>query len=183
TTGGTHRAQRSMHVFLLCLVALSACCVQPTQASWFKLADWLGPVPDKDLCSPQYNCSCPTPELLNDEDTVNCRDRAIMGLTELMTFPGVYSTLDLSRNRIQAVKDKTFEENQQLRKLDLSSNSISTLFDNAFKSFPNLTDLILENNNIANIEPKAFHGLKRIENLDLSYNNLTYLPKCLLCPL
>lgn len=80
--------------------------------------------------------------------------------------------LDISHNRIQALRNRSFEYLLSLMTLDLSHNKINYIAPEAFKGLTNLTSLRLNNNrlNVNEISGMVFRNVKGIQHLTINSN-------------
>ncbi len=85
------------------------------------------------------------------------------------------TTLNLRKNQILKLSDKSFEELPNLNKVDLSVNAIQSISDYAFVGLSNLQFLQLGSNEIASIPTQAFQHTPLLVDLGLSYNSLSVL--------
>ncbi|UJR08620.1 hypothetical protein I4U23_012879 [Adineta vaga] len=69
-----------------------------------------------------------------------------------------------------------FSTLKQLQRLDLSSNRLRAIKMDMFQGLQEMNNLQLDHNEISCIESEAFNDLKRLEIITLNSNNLTTLP-------
>ncbi|XP_018330847.1 adhesion G protein-coupled receptor A3-like [Agrilus planipennis] len=81
--------------------------------------------------------------------------------------------LDLSKNKIEALQNKQFEEVPNLRRLDISNNLIKLVEPQAFAGLKYLERLKLNQNLISTIQKGTFKTLTFLKQLDISNNPLT----------
>ncbi|XP_052106943.1 adhesion G protein-coupled receptor E1-like [Mytilus californianus] len=83
--------------------------------------------------------------------------------------------LKLSRNQLTFLKEKTFDNLQNLKYLYLDKNEIGHIEKDAFENLVRLELLDLKNNNFAVIESSMFRGIRNCLEIDLRGNNLTFV--------
>lgn len=84
--------------------------------------------------------------------------------------------LDLAHNLIRSLgHDSRFRELYNMKVLDLSHNRITALRDYVFRGLFNLEDLNLSDNPILSMAEDCFKGLLKLETLRLSGNRLEYV--------
>jgi hypothetical protein len=86
------------------------------------------------------------------------------------------SRLDLNKNQLSSLEDRTFHGLFSLRLLNLSSNSIHVIQKNLFKDLLNLAELDLNKNPIISIQDNSIINLRnllylRLDTYDPSKNN------------
>ncbi|XP_072917525.1 toll-like receptor 18 [Hemitrygon akajei] len=99
---------------------------------------------------------------------VDCSGRSLFWVPE--ELPQDTQVLDLSYNRIAAIRDPDFARLPDLRVLKLSYNNISWLGPAAFASNPWLEELNLFNNSLRSIPGTVLAPLTRLVRLELSNN-------------
>ncbi|KAF7283031.1 hypothetical protein GWI33_001562 [Rhynchophorus ferrugineus] len=80
--------------------------------------------------------------------------------------------LDLSDNLIKSVYPGTFNGTKKITKINLSRNKISILSDKGFAELMHLRQLLVSHNSIEAVADTAFEGVYNLEELDLSYNRI-----------
>jgi Leucine-rich repeat (LRR) protein len=80
--------------------------------------------------------------------------------------------LDLSNNRISALKDLEFMNLPELKEVRLSDNRISQLSSRAFVNVPSLTHLYLRGNELTVVDPNVLQSFKHLIVIDLALNRL-----------
>ncbi|XP_068716660.1 uncharacterized protein [Montipora capricornis] len=88
--------------------------------------------------------------------------------------------LDLSENRIGAIKAGIFNGLPKLSTIYLSENRISSLDSESFRELPNLKYLWLFLNQIRHLPGEVFHGLYQLKVLSLGMNRIIQLSTQLL---
>ena len=86
-------------------------------------------------------------------------------------FPNL-TFLDLSNNRLQRIKAKTFFNLKLLRGLYLGSNEIRFISKKAFDTLKDLTNLNLNNNRLKVLDFHWFRKLKSLIHLHLEHNRI-----------
>ena len=122
------------------------------------------------------------------------------------SLPSSLTTLDLSHNAIEALKDDDMQSLKHLKKLRIHNNRILSVSSGAFTGaqkleyldlgynmmasitplqLPNLATLILKKNNLKRIvkAPRLFHETISLKTLDLSDNDCSMFPFKALWPL
>ncbi|KFD54302.1 hypothetical protein M514_04844 [Trichuris suis] len=82
------------------------------------------------------------------------------------------TTLDLSRNRIEAIPKFLFDNLPAMSRLNLANNHIVGIDRYVFTSVPNLVELNLANNAISQLSVNCFDGLTNLKRLHLQGNNI-----------
>lgn len=85
-------------------------------------------------------------------------------------FPPTLQDIDLSANKLQAIRAEDFARLPLLRKLLLSYNNISQIDNDAFKSNPRLEHLDIFNNSLQEIPVGALTPLLNLKQLFMSNN-------------
>ncbi|XP_063955702.1 toll-like receptor 3 [Lytechinus pictus] len=85
--------------------------------------------------------------------------------------------LDLSRNKIKTLHNKSFSYLPDIIKLDLSFNVITVIEDGTFKPLGNLTELNLGSNYIESLPEGLLHSNKFLSVFKLNLNYLSSVPK------
>ncbi|XP_067848421.1 nyctalopin [Heptranchias perlo] len=121
------------------------------------------------LCPPACTCT-------QERSCAVLCDRA--GLHQVLReFPCEAAAINLDKNSIKFLAEKSFGTLPALRSLSLDHNNISFITPGAFKGLPNLTELKLAHNEyIRYLHTRTFTGLKRLLKLDLSNCNLFNIP-------
>nr|XP_008257579.1 amphoterin-induced protein 2 [Oryctolagus cuniculus] len=86
------------------------------------------------------------------------------------------STLVVRHNDVASVAAGSFAATPNVRSLDLSCNRLQAVRDAAFQELRALEVLLLYDNRISRLDPAAFGGLSRLQRLYLSGNWLTQFP-------
>lgn len=81
--------------------------------------------------------------------------------------------LNLSGNKLEYLKNESFNELAYLYNLDLSANRLENIADGTFRGLHQLKSLSIANNLIKEIDPGWFVGINDLRELDLSSNLLT----------
>lgn len=87
--------------------------------------------------------------------------------------------LNLFKNQLTGITDKTFSELDDLQELYLSYNHLSTLPSGSFSHLHTLTTLDISQNQLSTIEPNALVGLDSLRYFFLSNNQLTWISSTL----
>ncbi len=87
------------------------------------------------------------------------------------------TTLDLSRQKLFALRDGDFANLTGLQTLQLYDNSLTTLPSNVFDGRSSLQTLNLYDNSLASLPEDLFNGLSGLQTLDLHGNSLASLPE------
>lgn len=116
---------------------------------------------------------CPNCHNLTELIIMNCKMRKIAS----NAFEGldILEFLDLSKNIIDMLKEKTFASLKKLKFLKLSYNWIKIIHENLFVSNTLLTDILLEYNQISKLDKNTFVNIKNLKTLNFSYNKLVYV--------
>nr|CAD7575142.1 unnamed protein product [Timema californicum] len=91
--------------------------------------------------------------------------------------PCSLETLDFSHNRLEIIRDSTFQDSCKLRVLLLGNNELKTIRVSAFANLGDLTTLILENNELKSIPVGLFNSLVQLTLLSLSGNMFRHMDK------
>lgn len=96
------------------------------------------------------------------------------------TFEGLKNStlqiLDLSKNRIFALRHGVFNPLREAKLIDISQNRVNEIHRNAFEGLQDqLKTLNLSHNLLGEIYSYTFHSLTNLEVLDLSHNNIGVL--------
>ncbi|XP_056421065.1 SLIT and NTRK-like protein 3 isoform X1 [Hyla sarda] len=114
-------------------------------------------------------CSCSLH--INDLGlTVNCKEKGIHNISELLPRPLNAKKLYLSGNLIQKIYRSDFWNFSSLDLLHLGNNRISYVQEGAFINLPNLKSLYLNGNDIERLTPGMFRGLQSLNYLYFEYN-------------
>ena len=81
--------------------------------------------------------------------------------------------LILSRNNLEDIQARQFEELSKLHGLFLDNNKIDFLHQNAFTGLESLVYLYLQRNKIPDILPNQFEGVPDLEELYIDHNNIS----------
>lgn len=100
----------------------------------------------------------------------DCTDGALDTIPE--QIPEYPTKLDLSRNKITALKERNFLGLASLVTLLLASNFLEVIERGAFRSILQLEVLDLSNNAISEVEDGSFSDMTRLRRLDLGGNEL-----------
>ncbi|CAC5398533.1 unnamed protein product [Mytilus coruscus] len=119
-------------------------------------------------CDFYVQCTCTRN---NNLLIINCSN---LKLSELPTFPSNVNVLDLSFNRFEILKNKSFDNLYYLNQLNLSYNELSHLACDAFYGLSRLQSLNLDNNNL-NYDLESFplfvfKPLKSLTHLNVANN-------------
>ena len=90
------------------------------------------------------------------------------------SFEGLDSLthLGLSLNKLSTVTPRTFTHLPKLERLDLYSNQIQTIDQSSFEGLDSLTHLGLSGNKLSTVTPRTFTRLPKLERLDLYSNQI-----------
>ncbi|KAG9494129.1 SLIT and NTRK-like protein 3 [Eleutherodactylus coqui] len=114
-------------------------------------------------------CSCSLH--INDLGlTVNCKEKGIHNISELLPRPLNAKKLYLSGNLIQKIYRSDFWNFSSLDLLHLGNNRISYVQEGAFINLPSLKSLYLNGNDIERLTPGMFRGLQSLNYLYFEYN-------------
>ncbi|XP_039612798.1 LOW QUALITY PROTEIN: SLIT and NTRK-like protein 3 [Polypterus senegalus] len=102
--------------------------------------------------------------------TVNCKEKGLHNISELLPRPLNAKHLYLSGNLIQKIYRSDFWNFSSLDLLHLGNNRISYVQDGAFINLPNLKRLYLNGNDIERLTPGMFRGLQSLSYLYFEYN-------------
>ncbi|XP_063966571.1 CD180 antigen-like [Lytechinus pictus] len=105
----------------------------------------------------------------------NCKNLSLHSVPK--GLPHNTIVLDLSRNIIETLHNKSFTYLPDIIKLDLSLNRITLIGDGTFKPLGNLTELDLWYNNIKFLPAGLLHSNKLLSVFDISLNQLRSFPK------
>jgi hypothetical protein len=78
--------------------------------------------------------------------------------------------LNLSHNKIQAVREKTFNFSNNIRVLDLSHNKIKQVDEKAFAGLNQVEKIILSHNKIKTLDTKIFKHMPFLSSVELEEN-------------
>ncbi|XP_046585507.1 insulin-like growth factor-binding protein complex acid labile subunit [Haliotis rubra] len=116
---------------------------------------------------------------------VDCRGRQLQDIPD--DLPMNMTFLDISENRITAVRNRTFQHFSYLRYINLNNNSLTTMELDAFVGVLSLTTLLLASNKFSNQSDSFPEGLFRdlgnLHTLNLQNNKMTKYPDLVLTPL
>ncbi|KAJ6663250.1 hypothetical protein lerEdw1_010386 [Lerista edwardsae] len=102
--------------------------------------------------------------------SVNCQERNIQSLAELIPKPSSAKKLHVNGNYIKDVDVSDFAELEGLDLLHLGSNRIVAIKGEVFRNLTNLRRLYLNGNQIERLSPEMFAGLHNLQYLYLEYN-------------
>ncbi|XP_061212750.1 SLIT and NTRK-like protein 4 [Neopsephotus bourkii] len=102
--------------------------------------------------------------------SVNCQERNIESMAELIPKPLNAKKLHVNGNYIKDVDTADFMEFEGLDLLHLGSNRISLIKGEVFRNLTNLRRLYLNGNQIERLSPEMFAGLHNLQYLYLEYN-------------
>ncbi|XP_019376948.1 PREDICTED: SLIT and NTRK-like protein 4 [Gavialis gangeticus] len=102
--------------------------------------------------------------------SVNCQERNIESMSELVPKPLNAKKLHVNGNYIKDVDTSDFIEFEGLDLLHLGSNRISVIKGEVFRNLTNLRRLYLNGNQIERLSPEIFAGLHNLQYLYLEYN-------------
>ncbi|NXA32466.1 SLIK4 protein, partial [Eudromia elegans] len=102
--------------------------------------------------------------------SVNCQERNIESMAELVPKPLNAKKLHVNGNYIKNVDTADFTEFEGLDLLHLGSNRISVIKGDVFRNLTNLRRLYLNGNQIERLSPEMFAGLHNLQYLYLEYN-------------
>ncbi|NXD13829.1 SLIK4 protein, partial [Nothocercus nigrocapillus] len=102
--------------------------------------------------------------------SVNCQERNIESMAELVPKPLNAKKLHVNGNYIKNVDTADFSEFEGLDLLHLGSNRISVIKGEVFRNLTNLRRLYLNGNQIERLSPEMFAGLHNLQYLYLEYN-------------
>ncbi|KAI1234763.1 hypothetical protein IHE44_0003141 [Lamprotornis superbus] len=102
--------------------------------------------------------------------SVNCQERNIESMAELVPKPLNAKKLHVNGNYIKDVDTTDFAEFEGLDLLHLGSNRISVIKGDVFRNLTNLRRLYLNGNQIERLSPEMFAGLHNLQYLYLEYN-------------
>lgn len=131
------------------------------------------------------NSICHFKQFHEDDDFKNIRIFKASGnrgqnMSKLLDKIGMnVTTLDLSQNSIEILKENLLDRFLFLQHLNLSHSNISKIEDNTFSRQSNLISLDLSNNNLKDFDKVTFSFNKTLKNLNLAGNHLTRLAKIL----
>eukprot|EP00062_Callorhinchus_milii_P000670 gi/632934884/ref/XP_007886830.1/ PREDICTED: SLIT and NTRK-like protein 3 [Callorhinchus milii] len=119
------------------------------------------------ICPTECSCSLHISDL---GLTVQCKNKGIQTMSELIPRPLNAKKLYLSPNLIQKIYRSDFWNFSSLDLLHLGDNHISYIQDGAFMNLPNLKTLYLNNNEIERLTPGMFRGLQNLQYLYFEFN-------------
>ena len=90
------------------------------------------------------------------------------------SFPRLW-TLDIARNVLQVIQNRTFERMVNLRVLALDNNNISDIYPGTFQRLSNLTTLDLSNNGLTRVTGSLFSNHSRLQTVFLNNNSISVL--------
>ncbi|XP_030066467.1 SLIT and NTRK-like protein 4 [Microcaecilia unicolor] len=102
--------------------------------------------------------------------SVNCQERNIESMTELLPKPQNAKKLHINGNYIKDVDTSDFLDFQGLDLLHLGSNQITAIKGEVFRNLTNLRRLYLNGNQLERLSPEMFTGLHNLQYLYLEYN-------------
>lgn len=85
------------------------------------------------------------------------------------------NNLFLNDNQIKVLEMGCFKDLVNLKSLDLSNNKISSLNTGIFTFLISLEYLNLSRNNLQVLNATVFHNLKNLQTFNIKFNNITYL--------
>ncbi|CAM2120075.1 SLIT and NTRK-like protein 4 isoform X2 [Caretta caretta] len=118
---------------------------------------------------------CPSPCVCKTHPSdlglsVNCQERNIESLAELVPKPFNAKKLHVNGNYIKDVDTSDFIDFEGLDLLHLGSNQIAAIKGAVFRNLTNLRRLYLNGNQIERLSPEMFAGLHNLQYLYLEYN-------------
>ncbi|XP_044162572.1 SLIT and NTRK-like protein 4 [Bufo gargarizans] len=118
---------------------------------------------------------CPSPCVCKTHPSdlglsVNCQERNVYSLAELVPKPINAKKLHVNGNYIKQVEQTDFAEFEGLDLLHLGSNQLTMIQGNVFCNLTNLRRLYLNGNQIERLSPEIFTGLHNLQYLYLEYN-------------
>ncbi|XP_048400526.2 SLIT and NTRK-like protein 4 [Stegostoma tigrinum] len=102
--------------------------------------------------------------------SVNCQERGIESVRDLLPTPGSASQLLLNGNHIREMESSEFRGYEGLDLLDLGNNRISAIHKGVLSNLTNLRRLFLNGNQIEKLCQDMFLGLHNLQYLYLEYN-------------
>ncbi|XP_031634397.1 uncharacterized protein LOC116347806, partial [Contarinia nasturtii] len=87
------------------------------------------------------------------------------------------TTIDVSYNNINELRQNVFKEATLLDTVNLSHNKISTIKDGLFINTPNINKIDMSYNKIDALHKYYFKGLSKLRQINLSHNNISMLEK------
>ncbi|CAN9506034.1 unnamed protein product [Ophioblennius macclurei] len=124
------------------------------------------------ICSNQRLSAVPTdiPSTVVGVDLTINKLSAIKA-TDFMNLSKVIQ-LDLSRNYIKKISAGALANMKSLQKINLNNNKLGKLEDGVFEGLTQLTELRMTKNQIKNVSASVFKSLTNLSLLDLSKNSL-----------
>ncbi|KAK7603316.1 hypothetical protein V9T40_003315 [Parthenolecanium corni] len=102
---------------------------------------------------------------LDGNDLVKLESHVFLGKKKLQV-------LYLNDSKVATIRNKTFNDVDELKVLHLENNDLESLEGYEFKELGKLTELYLENNHIKGVADNAFTPLKHLEVLHLEQNKI-----------
>ncbi|XP_046585538.1 insulin-like growth factor-binding protein complex acid labile subunit [Haliotis rubra] len=116
---------------------------------------------------------------------VDCRGRQLQHVPD--DLPMNMTFLDISENRITAVRNRTFQHFSCLKYINLNNNSLTTMEPDAFVGVLSLTKLLLASNKLSHqsdsLPEGLFRDLGNLHTLNLQNNKMYEYPDLVLAPL
>ncbi|BFZ23579.1 hypothetical protein BsWGS_26618 [Bradybaena similaris] len=111
-------------------------------------------------------CSC-------NNDVAECSQSSLTVAPRF--YPQGTRTINLEKNHILVLAQRTFETLASVEVLKISRNKIVSVGNDALSPFPNLISIDLMDNRISRIHRRAFRDLGRMRTLSLNKNKLNSL--------
>ncbi|KAL1122194.1 hypothetical protein AAG570_003599 [Ranatra chinensis] len=148
----------------------------------------LVPLSSVAICPPRCTCRDDTlaatcadaglevvPIQLNPEvEKIDLSGNRITAVAFTLSFYNELRHLDVSRNRIQSLRGKSFESQSRLLFLNASHNHITSLGKDAFRGLKSVKVIDLSHNQIETIQDSSFKDVHEVEVIDLSHNEIIY---------
>uniref|UniRef100_A0A8C6U4U0 TIR domain-containing protein n=1 Tax=Neogobius melanostomus TaxID=47308 RepID=A0A8C6U4U0_9GOBI len=134
----------------------------------------------------EHRCLMGNPSA-EDDTPLTPASRAMIGSSCLTSIPAGIpksaTSLRLSANNIDRIRQTDLTGLTRLMFLDLQSNIISHIEDGAFSDLSGLNELIMADNNLKNLTDDMFKGLHNLSHLNLNRNQIALISKFAFEPL
>uniref|UniRef100_A0A8C6WSU2 TIR domain-containing protein n=1 Tax=Neogobius melanostomus TaxID=47308 RepID=A0A8C6WSU2_9GOBI len=116
-----------------------------------------------------------------DQNKIVCKFNSLTSIPA--GIPKSATSLRLSANNIDRIRQTDLTGLTRLMFLDLQSNIISHIEDGAFSDLSGLNELIMADNNLKNLTDDMFKGLHNLSHLNLNRNQIALISKFAFEPL
>jgi len=108
---------------------------------------------------------------LRELSLIDSRIHSLSDVIDSQTYEQL-SYLNLSRNELLSLQNRSFVSSNHVRVLDLSANKIETVYSDAFYGLEVLFHLDMSGNRYSHVDPRWLCRLPKLETLLLRLNNI-----------